>query len=98
MLIGSTLDRTVVHLIVPGGRKCRSRAGASAIKNKHKRINRSQEVIQKANIFINREKNEINNTNVNNKNENINQNNINVKTNINIIIKDKEQIKDNSFI
>ena len=70
----------------------------TAIKNKHKRINRSQEVIQKANIFINREKNEINNTNVNNKNENINQNNINVKTNINIIIKDKEQIKDNSSL
>ena len=60
-------------------------------KNKHKKTNRSQEILQKANIFINREKNENKNINENNVNKNINQNNINVKTNINIIIKNKEE-------
>ena len=63
-------------------------------KIKHKKANKSQEILQKANIYINREKNENNNINENNINKNINQNNINVKTNINIIIKNKEEKKD----
>ena len=63
-------------------------------KNKHKKTNRSQEILQKANIFINREKNENKNINENNVNKNINQNNINVKTNINIIIKNKDEKKE----
>ena len=62
-------------------------------KTKHKKANKSQEILQKANIYINREKNE--NKNENNINKNINQNNINVKTNINIIIKNKDEKKDN---
>ena len=63
-------------------------------KVKHKRANKSQEILKKANIFINREKNENKNINENNINNNINQNNINVKTNINIIIKNKDEKKE----
>ena len=63
-------------------------------KNKHKRLNRSQEIENKANIFINKEKNENKTINEKKINKNINQNNINVKTNINIIIKNKEEKKE----
>ena len=59
-----------------------------------KRINKSQEIFNKADIYINQEKNENKNINENNINKNINQNNINVKTNINIIFKNKEEKKD----
>ena len=59
-----------------------------------KRLNKSQEIFNKANIYINQEKNENKNINENNLNKNINQNNINVKTNINIIFKNKEEKKD----
>ena len=63
-------------------------------KTKHKKANKSQEVLKKANIYINKEKTENKNINENNINKNINQNNINVKTNINIIIKNKEEKKE----
>jgi len=63
-------------------------------KSKHKKVNKSTEVLKKANIYINREKTENTNINENNINKNINQNNINVKTNINIIIKNKEEKKE----
>ena len=56
-------------------------------KIRHKKIN--QEILKKANLFINREKNK-NKTNIN---QNINQNNINVKTSINILYINKEQNK-----
>ena len=63
-------------------------------RSKHKKVNKSTEVLKKANIYINREKTENKNINENNINKNINQNNINVKTNINIIIKNKEEKKE----
>ena len=56
-------------------------------KIRHKKINK--EILKKANLFINREKNK-NKTNIN---QNINQNNINVKTSINILYINKEQNK-----
>ena len=72
----------------------RLKSDKSIAKNKHKRVNKSQEIMKKANIFINREKTENQNRNENNISKNINQNNINVKTNINIIIKNKEEKKE----
>ena len=63
-------------------------------KSKHKKVNKSTEILKKANIFINREKNDNKNINEKEINNNINQNNINVKTNINIIIKNKEEKKE----
>ena len=62
-------------------------------KIKHKKLNKSQDIVKKANIYINQGNNENKNINENNINKNINQNNINVKTNINIIIKNKEEKK-----
>ena len=61
-------------------------------KIKRKKVNKSEEILQKANIYINRGKNK--NISEKNINKKINHSNINVKTNINIIIKNKEEKKD----